>query len=216
MFFLILFFLLNANLAEAKKGRNWNNYVDYFRSDHNFAFTFGHISGNWDIDRFATLESDTIRSTGVFTKLSYSFHIPIKGALGYFLGSSVGGTLESTGDQNLKAPYSVQLPGFLVGFVWDVSSSLRFLCRLDMYLERITGMRDNSGNKVLNANMVTWTDGSFIFDYFIDLNVGLRSEYHMRQSIHNPMNNSGPANIESAKFTKNDEWLGFGMVYHFL
>ena len=195
----------------------WERYVQDFRKDHNFAFFVGRAEGIWKVRDFGGISGDTYTMTGLVLKIQYSYHIPIWQRLGYFLGSTVGYYFESTKSAAFKPTHSLHLPGLLAGIVYDFSPSMRVLFGLDTYLERLEGMRERSlvVDRQLDATMLTLVDVGLMFDYFFGLNVASRLEMHERKVIYNPMDKS-EGKVESAKFEKEDWWVGLGLVYHIL
>ena len=215
-FLVFCFSLSNTSVASKGVKSNWDAYIDSFRSDHNLSYILGRSQGSWQVDHFAGLSNKSYFSQGYLLKFNYSFHIPFKRTLGYFLGSSAGFQIEAGDQEEFKIPVTLQLPGFLVGVVWDASAYFRVLLRLESYLERLDGITNQRNQKSLNANMLVWTDISVIFDFFFNIDLGVRLEAHQRLSVYSPMKNSGPNHVEYATFVRDDQWVGVGLVHHFL
>ena len=91
---------------------------------------------------------------------------------------------------------------------------------VDFYLERMEKIRSLSANGeaiYLDATLITFPDFSFCVDYFFDLKLAIRFESHVRKTHYEPPRVSeGQVLREGAKLEKKDNWLGVGLVFHYL
>lgn len=203
---------------ESEDVHNWERYVRGFRREHQFAMVAGYSSGVWELHRFGTLEDERVNEKGAFAKFQYSFHLPIYSGFGYLLGSSFGTLYESSkSDSKFRSVPSIMLPGVLAGFVLNISPSIRCTIAGEIYLERFDGIqdRDNVGSDD-SIHITTETfDGSAGIDWFYSLKWALRIEGHLRRLVYvRPQEPDGKP--VDANIKKRDEWVGAGVVHHFL
>ncbi len=205
----------------------WRRYIRGMRKDHNFAFSSGFSSGSWQIDRFGTLSGERYFSQGYFSKFQYSFHLPIYGSFGYLLGSSFGYHHETERElERFRSAPAVHLPGFLAGLVFNASLVWRFAAAIDVYLERVSGLKDEVDELSEQTGAAEDSEISITFrtydlvimsDFFYSLNWGVRLEGHFRR-----VNYLKPTITEQkdipvdADISKQDSWYGIGIIYHFL
>lgn len=198
----------------------WHRYIREFRSEHHFSFVTGVSQGQWNVAKFGTLRSQTYSSTGFMSKFQYRFHLPIYRGFGYVLGSSIGYHFESADRrQDFKPVPSILMPGFYLGLVQNFNPALRMLFGIEAYSERFEGLAeddsDNEEDPTISVSMLT-IDMSTAFDLFYDLNWAVRFEAHRRQSRYTPPDGVSSVPAIDAEISRNDEWYGFGLVYHFL
>ena len=203
---------------ESESIHDWDRYVRGFRREHQFAMVAGYSSGVWELYRFGTLEDVRVAEKGAFAKFQYSFHLPIYSGFGYLLGSSFGTLYESSRpNSKFKSAPSVMLPGVLAGFVLNISPAFRCTVAGEIYLERFDGIqdRDNVGSDD-SIHITTETfDGSVGIDWFYSLKWALRIEGHLRRLVYvRPQEPDGKP--VDANIKKRDEWVGAGVVHHFL
>ena len=199
----------------------WQRYVRGFRRGHNFSFSVGATQGHWQIKSFGSLEPGRYSGSGIYSKFHYSFHLPIKWGLGYFVGSSVGYHFEAAETrQDFKPVPSYMFPGILAGLVFNVTPSVRVMLGADAFLERYNGLaeRDDQGeDRNISVTMRSY-DIQSGFEIFYDINWALRFEYHYRISQYFApreidVSESTPVDVD---FNKQDQWIGFGISYHLI
>ena len=227
----IVFFLILAILSISEPGFSvtskevglrwdasmWKEYVPRYRRGHNFALSATRSEGSWEVGNFGELRDRHFSSQGIAVKIRYAYAIGLWRNFGYFLGSTLGFQKDYSSSSEFSPGDSIHLPGFYTGLGWDFSPALRFHIGYDIYLERLDGMKTSQEgiSYTLDATMLTWLDSSIAMDVFFDLNVGARAELHARRVSYSPMLESVDE-VESARFTRSDYWIGLGILYHVL
>lgn len=208
----------DAQLDLRGQRHRWYRYVRDFRGDHNFALASGVTTGFWEVGDMGTIGSGRFSDSGVFTKLHYSFHLPLYREFGYFLGSTAGYHVDTdTATRTFKPVSSVMFPGLLAGLVWNVTPAFRLSSGVDAYLERFDGLREKDGEGVdpqISVTLQAYDFGVFV-DIFYELKWALRLEAHSRLlTYRKPAEAEGtPVDVD---LVKRDQWVGFGLVYHLL
>ena len=196
----------------------WERHVRGFRREHNFAFSAGVSSGKWDVSRFGSIRDKTYENTGVFSRFQYSFHLQLYHGFGYILGSSTGYHYETADRRSEFRPVdAVQYPGVVAGLVYNLNPVLRFSTTIEAYLERHNGIEENDkvgDNNKIHVTLQAYDAGAYI-DVFYDLGWAIRLEGHNREVYYKRPYKSEEFAVD-AKFSKKDQWLGLGLVYHLL
>ncbi len=207
-----------ANIqARTEKITHWEGYVGEFRRDHHFALAFGSSSSTWQIKPWDHAQAFTPETKGYFSKFQYSYHIPLVGAFGYFLGSSVGVLADfSDNDSRFSSSTAYQLPGILAGLCMNFSPVWRASAGTDIYLERIHGIawQDEFTVSKLSINMLAFADMLGQLDYFWDIDWAFRLEAHSRHVHYTPPQRNKENKVVAAKVSRADQWIGLGIVYH--
>jgi hypothetical protein len=208
----------------------WDRHVRGFRREHNFALAAGMSSGTWHVKSFGTLSNEDFPARGAWSKFQYTYHIPIYSGFGYLLGSSAGYHYESANNDHAFRPVSCyEFPGVMAGLVMNFNPRFRLSVAADVYLERYNGIGgpDSEGNQQQIAITLAAYDGGVFFDVFYDLPWAVRIEGHKRHLDYERPNSLGANGCRNSKgdqapcpvdvtFSKNDGWLGLGIVYHLL
>lgn len=199
----------------------WGRHIQGFRSEHNFALSTGISSGVWHVNRFGPLVGEDFDGSGVFARFQYSFHLQLYRGFGYFLGSSLGYHYESADQRKAFRPSpAAQYPGLLGGLVLNISPMLRTSISFDTYLERHDGIDAGEGSDAssIYVTMQAFDVGAYL-DLFYDLLWAFRLEAHKRHLTYNrpglPTDTSATYPVH-AGISKDDEWLGLGIVFHLL
>jgi hypothetical protein len=189
-----------------------------FRREHNFALASGVSSGSWSVKALGTLHDRRFNDSGAWTKLQYSYHLQLYHGFGYLLGSSVGYHYESADSRSVFQPApALQFPGVLAGFVLNVNPVLRFSTAFDSYMERHNNIKERDGtppDPEISVTIQAYDAGAFI-DVFYDLAWALRLEGHRRHLQYEKPLNAAGFDVD-ANLSKDDEWLGLGLVFHLL
>jgi hypothetical protein len=205
----------------------WDRHVRGFRADHNFALSAGVTSGNWRVKSFGTIDERRFANSGLYSRFQYSFHLPIYHGFGYMLGSGAGYIYETADSRRPFKPVAAwQYPGVLAGLVLNMSSVLRWAVSIEAYLERHNGIEERDGREDdfdVHVTMQVY-DVATYFDIFYDLGWAVRIEAHMRRAEFNRPEQPEDATPETrretekvdASITKEDQWLGVGLVYHLI
>lgn len=205
-------------LLSRKELHRWERHIRGFRREHNFAVSTGVSSGRWQVDRFGSIENKTYENTGIFSKFQYTFHLQLYSGLGYILGSSTGYHYETADQRSEFRPVdAVQYPGVIAGLVYNFNPVLRVSTTIESYLERHNGIEENDkiGEDIEIHVTLQAYDAGFFLDIFYDLAWAIRLEGHRREVYYKrPYKSEGFA--VDAKFSKKDQWLGLGLVYHLL
>jgi hypothetical protein len=203
---------------DSESNFNWERYVRGFRKEHQFVLTTGTTRGRWSIDHFGTIEDKSIPVTGFFTRFQYSYHLPLRYGLGYLVGSSAGYQFEAADrKKEFGTTPGIIFPGLVAGLVFDASPEMRFGAAIELYLQRYDGLKDRDGvepNPKIHLTTEV-VDLQAFFDLFYDLEWAIRAEFHARTGYFvRPRDHENKA--VDAEFTKTDQWLGIGLVYHLL
>jgi len=200
---------------------HWERHVRGFRREHNFALTAGVSSGTWSIRHFGTLNHQTYDNSGIYSKFQYAYHIQIVRGFGYLLGSSAGYHYETADSRAVFHPVAAyEFPGILAGLVYNFSPAIRVAMTGESYLERHNGIEEKNGpndDTKISVTIPAYDAGVFI-DVFYDLGWALRLEAHRRHLDYQAPNErtDEPPFPVNAAFSKDDRWLGLGLVYHLL
>jgi hypothetical protein len=205
-------------LLSRKELHRWERHIRGFRREHNFALSTGVSSGRWQVNRFGSIEGKTYENTGIFSKFQYTFHLQWIAGFGYILGSSTGYHYETADRRSEFRPVdAIQYPGVIAGLVYNFNPVLRVSSTIEAYLERHNGIEENdkSGeDEEIHVTLQAY-DAGFFIDVFYDLAWAIRLEGHRREVFYKrPYKSEGFA--VDAKFSKKDQWLGLGLVYHLL
>lgn len=205
-------------LLSRRELHRWERHIRGFRREHNFSLSTGVSSGRWQVDRFGSIEDKSFENTGIFTKFQYTFHLQWIGGFGYLLGSSAGYHYETADRRSDFRPTdAVQYPGVVAGLVYNFNPVFRVMTTFDVYLERHTGIEENDGvgeNQKIHVTLQAYDAGLFM-DVFYDLAWGIRLEAHVREVYYKRPYQSEGFPVD-AIFSKKDQWLGLGLVYHLL
>ena len=201
----------------------WDRHIRGFRSEHNFALTTGISSGTWHVKRFGPVKGRNFEGSGAVARFQYSFHLQLYRGFGYLLGSSIGYHYESADRRRAFRPTpAVQFPGLIGGLVLNINPMLRTSLAFDTYLERHDGIDVSEENEAssIYVTMQAFDVGAYI-DLFYDLLWAFRFEVHKRHLTYNrpilPISrNSGTTYPVDASISKDDNWLGLGIVFHLL
>lgn len=225
IFFIFMAFGLSTIcVAQALKNQwndehPWDRHIRGYRQEHHFGFSLGGQRGVWQVRGFGEIAEEVYESQGIYGKLSYSFHIPLGGPFGYILGSTLGYSMGSSKkNDDFRPSPSTHFPGLYVGFDWNVNPRLRFVVGADSYLERLDGIRegdDSSQGHEVSLSMLAFLDASLMVDFFYDLDWGVRLEFHERNVRYQAPRGSEDR-AEGLFLVKEDQWLGMGLIYHFL
>lgn len=203
----------------------WERYVRGFRREHHFALMSGITSGRWQIKRLGqiTAEQD-FDASGVYGRFQYSFHLPLWGGFGYFLGSSFGYHYESADKRQTFRPVdAIGFPGVLAGFILNINPALRIGAGIDASLERFNGLserpRDCLGQEDCKPTKIYVTMQSYylsgFIDVFYDLDWAIRLEMAQRELRYSRPESASGFPVD-ANLRKADRWLGLGFVRHLL
>lgn len=139
----------------------WDRIVRGFRFAHNFSLGVSNRKKKWEMsgsishDNVDNLYSSTYATEATMVMFSYSFHLPISESFGYFLGSSVGISLsEASADKEMEVDRTLELPGVILGLVWNVSPALRLSLALDGHLLRVEKLREAHSEGDLPGSVV--------------------------------------------------------------
>jgi hypothetical protein len=205
-------------LLSRRELHRWERHIRGFRREHNFALSTGISSGTWKVKRFGSIENKSYENTGIFSKFQYTFHLQWIEGFGYLLGSSTGYHYETADRRSDFRPVdAMQYPGVVAGLVYNFNPVLRILTTLEAYLERHTGIEENDDvdeDRKIFVTLQAYDAGMFI-DVFYDLAWGIRLEGHKRQVYYKRPYKSEGFPVD-AEFSKTDQWLGLGLVYHLL
>ena len=139
----------------------WDRVVRGFRFAHNFSLGISNRKKRWKMsgaishDNVDNLYSSTYATEATMVIFSYSFHLPISDSFGYQLGSSIGVSLsEASVDKEMETERTLELPGVIVGFVWNVSPALRLSVALDGHLLRVEKLTEAHSGSDLPKSVV--------------------------------------------------------------
>lgn len=213
---------LTPTIITRQELHQWDRHVRGFRSEHNFAFSAGVTSGTWRVKSFGSIEDRRFANAGLYSRFQYSFHLPIYHGFGYMLGSSAGYIYETADSRRPFKPVAAwQYPGVLAGLVLNISSVLRWSVGIEAYLERHNGIAEREGGDDFDVHVTMQAyDAGTYFDIFYDLAWAVRIEAHMRRVEFNrpyqPEEPTPETEKVDASLSKEDQWLGVGLVYHLI
>ncbi len=202
----------------------WIRYVRRFRAEHNFALVAGAARGSYVIESFGELQNTRIPSSAAWSKLQYSYHVPVFRGFGYLLGSSIGYHYAQRDPTRSFQPVPmVMFPGILAGVVLNLNPLWRTMVAADVYMARADGITyfdaiDPAKTEHISVTLVAY-DSLFALDYFYDLNWGIRIEAHQRAVYYyRPTQQPGDSAVYPADaiFRLEDRWYGVGVVFHLL
>ena len=196
----------------------WEKSVRGFRRDHNFAVSTGIVTGVWRFRRFGSIQNESLPSSANYARFQYSFHLPLKRGFGYFLGSSVGSTInETTHDEGFRPPLMISLPGVLFGLAWNASPAVRFVAGADLFLERLerihydTESSDNPTVSITARSVALHV----ACDFYLKLAWAVRTEAYWRGFRTVRPNNAANYGT-NVMIEKEESALGLGLAYHFI
>src|SRR6478609_667105 len=75
--------------------KEWGRAVRGFRREHNFALSYGHAFNRWKGHLTDDPRPFAFRVEAHELRIQYSFHLPLIGGLGYYLGTEASVTMAS-------------------------------------------------------------------------------------------------------------------------
>ncbi len=197
---------------------SWTRYVRGFRKSHHFSMTGGIAQNKWDFSGFDS-GAGAEETNSLILKLRYSFHIPWRGRLGFFLGTSMGARVESKDDKHVhKSNAGYQYPGLWAGMIFNIDSKKRLWLSYERFLERNDPIeiRTPTLDTKIGTTM-TGQDVSLGFDYFFDLRWAISFEFHYDYFKHyEPKSSESKTNPLNIEFSRQGYWAGVGVIFHHL
>lgn len=209
----------NDDVMPEKEQHVWSRYLRDFRGEHNFGASFGYTATEWNLGEFGVLSNQKISTTGTYIKANYSFYLPLFGQLGYMLGSSVGYVSPGTcTDPRFSPPPSTtEMPGLVVGLLYNISETTRVQLWEDFHLSRVSRLRlapvTQERVDFLHVTMET-IDSNLALDFFFKLQWALRIEISVRRSVYFRPQNSSDMPVDT-KFERSARMAGIGITYNY-
>lgn len=209
-----------------KELHEWDRSVRGFRVGHNFFGSYASSTGNWQING-TLVEGDykysydhKVETTADFWSFQYTFHLPLEGSVGYYLGSSAGVILdEDSLDRSIVIERTIVYPGFAIGLVWNFSAALRGLIGLDSQLVRYERFRENHQDQTFPKT------ATFFNAYNVGMQVGLDFFFRLRWGLRVMAENTRTENLRVERSggsllgisrQKETRRLFAGIVYHLI
>jgi len=192
----------------------WDRAVRGFRREHNFALLVGSAQEQWNLRAFGEApENQSIPRTSYTSRFQYTFHIPMSGSVGYFLGSGIGTRIGRKKDANdrLQRPTSLVLPGIIAGMAYNPTPVLRLTIGVDAYLERL----DNIGFESAFADPAVKVSATGrVVSYHVAMELFFRLNWAIKLFWEQDVLRLKTAgDVDVSRTTRQ---LGAGLVYHLL
>jgi hypothetical protein len=212
---------ISDKLKQYREDRSrWDSMIRKFRQDHNLSAVAGVGKARWNLGAFNDPEESD--ASHYYMAVQYCFHLPIYKRFGYFLGSSFGFENQQVmQDEVVTTQKNYDLPGLIVGLVWNLNSYSRITSSLKGNLLRVEGLKvDNFATEPKNTYKSDQTGRSFgynlAFDIFLKLEWGLRFEGEVITTSFHAIKDAPEHSILAYDFSKTEQRYGIGLVYHMI
>ncbi len=194
----------------------WERQIRGFRRDHQFTLTSGFGESAWHIADLGSLKSRRVTSVNSMTRVGYAYFVQTSPCCGYFLGSAVGyvGELQGVRRQIRLRP-AVIFPGVAVGLAYNLSWQTQLSFGLDYNLQRVDDLSEHDGVVTEISISMERLSTYFAYDWFLDLNWGLRVEGHLDFARFEPPRSPQGTDLD-ARITSASYWVGLGLTYHLI
>ncbi len=204
----------------------WDRSVRGFRTGHNFFGAFGFAYGTWQINGSLTRPEGPysydrrIETSADVWSAQYSFHLPISGGFGYYLGSSAGVILnEDSKTKDLVIDRTLNLPGISLGLIYNFSPAFRFFGGLDWQLVRYERFseryRDYDANNIVTFFNAYATRAQVGADFFFRLRWALRLQWEKARIENLKVTGSTGQELGIFRQKIQNSYVG-GFVYHII
>jgi hypothetical protein len=156
---------------------DWDRVIRGFRRDHNFTLGLGRAMHRWEGNVPGQADRFRFSSEGWQLDFGYSFHLPLGWGFGYTLGTQTGFGFSESSGSGFRTAFTLHLPGWEVGLIWNLNERWRFFSSLIYSWQRVDRLQlppERGSQKVaLTGDARGYR---FAIDYFYNLSWGLRVE----------------------------------------
>ena len=211
-----------------KELHEWDRAVRGFRYGHNFFWYGGLEQGTWRINgnvdpgegEEAIAYSREFDTEAGFVAFQYTYHLPISGRFGYYLGSSMATTFSERSDQkDVFIRRTLVFPGISVGLSYNFSPAIRAyvggdwqLVRFERFFERQLDNDLDPTKAYFNAQSLAGLGG---VDLFLALRWAVRLHFE-RAFIQNSRVLESDGEVVGVNRKKRTERFALGIVYHLI
>jgi hypothetical protein len=166
--------------------REWSRAVRGFRREHNFSVSYGYVVSRWKGHLTDSTDIFSFANEGHQARISYAFHLPLVGGLGYYLGTQTSALMAESSRESVGGEISYGLPGLNVGLIVNLSDRVRFASGLELGWHRIEklGLPERFERKRISVTGETQTWNGQI-DYFYELSWAVQLTYESSELTYN-------------------------------
>jgi hypothetical protein len=166
--------------------REWSRAVRGFRREHNFSVSYGYVVSRWKGHLTDSTNIFSFANEGHQARISYAFHLPLVGGLGYYLGTQTSALMAATSRESEGGEISYGLPGLNVGLIVNLSDRVRLSSGIELGWQRIEklGMPERFDRKRISVTGETQTWNGQI-DYFYELSWAIQLTYESSELNYN-------------------------------
>lgn len=200
---------VTESLLRAELPREWSRAVRGFRREHNFSVSYGYVVSRWKGHLTDSTDIFSFASEGHQARISYAFHLPLVGGLGYYLGTQTGALIAATSRESEGGEISYGLPGLNVGLILNLSDRVRLSSGIELGWQRIEklGMPERFNKKRISVTGETQSWNGQI-DYFYELSWAVQLTYETSELNYNSK--------ESLSLRKLSRSLSLGILKHLI
>lgn len=166
--------------------REWSRAVRGFRREHNFSVSYGYVVSRWKGHLTDSTDIFSFANEGHQARISYAFHLPLVGGLGYYLGTQTSALMAESSRESVGGEISYGLPGLNVGLIVNLSDRVRLASGLELGWHRIEklGLPERFERKRISVTGETQTWNGQI-DYFYELSWAVQLTYESSELTYN-------------------------------
>lgn len=174
-------------LIRPEQPKQWSRAVRGFRREHNFMVSYGQVYSRWKGHLTDDPRLFSFQNTGHQVRLGYSFHLPLIGGLGYYLGTQTSALIAASSADRKGGEISYGLPGLNAGLILNLSDRLRVSSGVELGWQRIEKLGlpesfDHNRISVSGENR-TWSGA---IDYFYELSWAVQLVYESAELNYAP------------------------------
>lgn len=155
--------------------KEWSRAVRGFRREHNFSISYGLVISRWKGHLTDDSNIFSFENEGHQARLAYSFHLPLVGGFGYYLGTQTSALMAPSTRDSKGGELSYGLPGLNVGLILNLSDRVRVASGVELGWHRIEklGLPESLQRKRISVTGETRTWNAQL-DYFYELSWALQ------------------------------------------
>ncbi|HYX34097.1 MAG TPA: hypothetical protein VE954_13375 [Oligoflexus sp.] len=174
-------------LVRPELPKEWSRAVRGFRREHNFSVSYGLVTSRWKGHLTDDANIFSFSNEGHQARISYSFHLPLMGRFGYYLGTQTSVLVAASSRDSKGGEISYGLPGLNVGVILNLSDRVRVASGLELGWHRIEklGLPESFERKRISVTGETRTWNGQV-DYFYELSWAVQLTYEASELNYAP------------------------------
>ena len=206
----------------------WDRTVRGFRLGHHFHGYIGQERGSYRVNG-SLIEEGTGQSNhfahdfdtkASYWAFQYSYHIPLAGSFGYYLGSTIGLIYdESSSDGELQVDRMMMLPGVTLGLVYNFSPAIRVFGGVNAQLVRFERFQEKHSGEAISPTTTYFNGHALVnqigLDLFFQLHWAVRVHREDAVIKNNKVFGASGSELGVSRRKKAERYL-FGILYHII